>query len=237
MVLKLIKKLLSKENTMMADLEQKKQEVYLVWSKTERAGQIVQADDTKVDSKWLYFTDGTKVNKKLVNEYLLRTTSMAEAKSMSKTLGFEPVEMVGTTNGVVTPPPVVAETPMWQEPHMPGHRNPPPPPSKAEPVNNIMMAMLEKMSKKNTGSMTVEINLPSREVYDMLIDQMDVEADELKAQIVLLIESQIDNMKQKLNEQIQLFTNNYYNDGTNTTSTKQKNAQSDSETKRNSKTS
>lgn len=232
MVLKLIKKLLSKENTMMADLEQKKQEVYLVWSKTERAGQIVQADDTKVDSKWLYFTDGTKVNKKLVNEYLLRTTSMAEAKSMSKTLGFEPVEMVGTTNGVATPAPVVAETPMWQEPHVVQPAQP-----KAEPVNNIMMAMLEKMSKKNTGSMTVEINLPSREVYDMLIDQMDVEADELKAQIVLLIESQIDNMKQKLNEQIQLFTNNYYNDGTNTTSTKQKNAQSDSETKRNSKTS
>jgi hypothetical protein len=232
MVLKLIKKLLSKENTMMADLEQKKQEVYLVWSKTERAGQIVQADDTKVDGKWLYFTDGTKVNKKLVNEYLLRTTSMAEAKSMSKTLGFEPVEMVGTTNGVVTPAPVVAETPMWQEPHVVQPAQP-----KAEPVNNIMMAMLEKMSKKNTGSMTVEINLPSREVYDMLIDQMDVEADELKAQIVLLIESQIDNMKQKLNEQIQLFTNNYYNDGTNTTSTKQKNAQSDSETKRNSKTS
>jgi len=233
MVLKLIKKLLSKENTMMADLEQKKQEVYLVWSKTERAGQIVQADDTKVDGKWLYFTDGTKVNKKLVNEYLLRTTSMAEAKSMSKTLGFEPVEMVGTTNnGVATPAPVVAETPMWQEPHVVQPAQP-----KAEPVNNIMMAMLEKMSKKNTGSMTVEINLPSREVYDMLIDQMDVEADELKAQIVLLIESQIDNMKQKLNEQIQLFTNNYYNDGTNTTSTKQKNAQSDSETKRNSKTS
>jgi len=232
MVLKLIKKLLSKENTMMADLEQKKQEVYLVWSKTERAGQIVQADDTKVDGKWLYFTDGTKVNKKLVNEYLLRTTSMAEAKSMSKTLGFEPVEMVGTTNGVATPAPVVAETPMWQEPHVVQPAQP-----KAEPVNNIMMAMLEKMSKKNTGSMAVEINLPSREVYDMLIDQMDVEADELKAQIVLLIESQIDNMKQKLNEQIQLFTNNYYNDGTNTTSTKQKNAQSDSETKRNSKTS
>lgn len=232
MVLKLIKKLLSKENTMMADLEQKKQDVYLVWSKTERAGQIVQADDTKVDGKWLYFTDGTKVNKKLVNEYLLRTTSIEEAKSMSKTLGFEPMEMVGTTNGVTTPAPVVAETPMWQEPHMVQPAQP-----KAEPVNNIMMAMLEKMSKKNTGSMTVEINLPSREVYDMLIDQMDVEADELKAQIVLLIESQIDNMKQKLNEQIQLFTNNYYNDGTNTTSTKQKNAQSDSETKRNSKTS
>lgn len=233
MVLKLIKKLLSKENTMMADLEQKKQEVYLVWSKTERAGQIVQVDDTKVDGKWLYFTDGTKVNKKLVNEYLLRTTSMAEAKSMSKTLGFEPVEMVGPTNPTVeATTPIVAETPMWQEPHVVQKAQP-----KAEPVNNIMMAMLEKMSKKNTGSMTVEINLPSREVYDMLIDQMDVEADELKAQIVLLIESQIDNMKQKLNEQIQLFTNNYYNDGTNTTSTKQKNAQSDSETKRNSKTS
>ena len=231
MVLKLIKKLLSKENTMMANLEQKKQEVYLVWSKTERAGQIVQIDETVLDPKWTYFTDGSRINSSLINEFLLRTTSIKEARNMATTLGLNPMEMIDNTKTIS------GSTSTVQEPHMPGHRNPTPPPSKAEPVNNIMMAMLEKMSKKNTGSMTVEINLPSREVYDMLIDQMDVEADELKAQIVLLIESQIDNMKQKLNEQIQLFTNNYYNDGTNTTSTKQKNAQSDSETKRNSKTS
>lgn len=228
MVLKLIKKLLSKDKTMMADLEQKKQEIYLVWSKTERAGQIVQIDETKKDSKWIYFTDNTRVNSKLINEMLIRTFSLKEAKEASKVLGFEPIEMTsGTTNTGDSTTKIDAPVMIPTKQEQP----------KVEPANNIMMTMLEKMSKKNTASMPLEINLPSREVYDMLIDQMDVEADELKEHIVMLIESQIDNMKQKLNEQIQVFTNNYYKNGTDTTSTKQKNSQSDATSKRDAKNS
>lgn len=229
MVLKLIKRLLSKKTTMMAETEQKKPEIYHVWTKTERAGQIVQIDEEAPrDPQWVQFTDGTRINRKLMNEYLLTTTSLNEAKNTSKILGHETIESIGPKKEQQHPPlgaataensPVIAAQNIESQ-------------KQATTEVNVMMAMLQKMSAKNKAAMPVEVNLPSKEVYDMLIDQMDVEASELNEQIVLLIESQIDNMKQKLNEQIQLFTNNYYNGRTNTTSTKQKNASRNSETER-----
>lgn len=229
MVLKLIKRLLSKETTMMAETEQKKPEIYHVWTKTERAGQIVQIDEEAPrDPQWVQFTDGTRINRKLMNEYLLATTSLNEAKNTSKILGHETIESMGPKN-VQQHPPLGTAT---------AENSPVIAAQKVEPQKqvttevNVMMAMLQKMSAKNKAAMPVEVNLPSKEVYDMLIDQMDVESEELNGQIVLLIESQIDNMKQKLKEQIQLFTNNYYNGRTNTTSTKQKNASRNSETER-----
>jgi hypothetical protein len=229
MVLKLIKRLLSKETTMMAETEQKKPEIYHVWTKTERAGQIVQIDgDAPKDPQWVYFTDGTRINRTLMNEYLLTTTSLNEAKNTSKILGHESIESINPktkTKSEPTQQPVIDNRPPMAD-MATGE-------SKTVTTEvNVMMAMLQKMSAKNKAAMPVEVNLPSKEVYDMLIDQMDVEAEELNEQIVLLIESQIDNMKQKLNEQIQLFTNNYYNGRTNTTSTKQKNASRNSETER-----
>lgn len=230
MVLKLIKRLLSKETTMMAETEQKKPEIYHVWTKTERAGQIVQIDEEAPrDPQWVYFTDGTRINRTLMNEYLLTTTSLNEAKNTSKILGHETIESINPktkTKPEPTQQPVIDNRPPVADIAT----------SESKTVTaevNVMMAMLQKMSAKNKAAMPVEVNLPSKEVYDMLIDQMDVEAEELNEQIVLLIESQIDNMKQKLNEQIQLFTNNYYNGRTNTTSTKQKNASRNSETERN----
>lgn len=230
MVLKLIKRLLSKETTMMAETEQKKPEIYHVWTKTERAGQIVQIDgDAPKDPQWVYFTDGTRINRTLMNEYLLTTTSLNEAKNTSKILGHETIESINPktkTKAEPTQQPIIDNRPPVAD-MATGE-------SKTVTAEvNVMMAMLQKMSAKNKAAMPVEVNLPSKEVYDMLIDQMDVEAEELNEQIVLLIESQIDNMKQKLNEQIQLFTNNYYNGRTNTTSTKQKNASRNSETERN----
>lgn len=235
MVLKLIKRLLSKKTTMMAETEQKKPEIYHVWTKTERAGQIVQIDEKAPrDPQWAWFTDGTRINRKLMNEYLLTTTSLNEAKNTAKILGHETIESITPRNPQQHPP--VGAATAKNSPVIAAQNVEPQKQVTAEV--NVMTAMLQKMSAKNKAAMPVEVNLPSKEVYDMLIDQMDVEASELNEQIVLLIESQIDNMKQKLNEQIQLFTNNYYNGRTNaTTSTEQKNAKSNPETKRNAKNS
>lgn len=226
MVLKLIKRLLSKETTMMAETEQKKPEIYHVWTKTERAGQIVQIDENAPkDPQWVHFTDGTRINRKLMNEYLLTTTSLNEAKNTSKVLGHVAIESTPLTKPEPTEQPVIENRPPTVDMAAGESKT-------VTAEMNVMMAMLQKMSAKNKAAMPVEVNLPSKQVYDMLIDQMDVEAGELNEQIVLLIESQIDNMKQKLKEQIQLFTNNYYNGRTNTTSTKQKNAPRNSETER-----
>ena len=74
-----------------------------------------------------------------------------------------------------------------------------------------MLEMLKKMSKKNTAEMPVSVNMPSQAVYEMLRDEMDLTKKELHENISLLIESQIDNLRDQLKSQIDTFIKNYYN--------------------------
>ena len=67
-------------------------EVFYVWGKSERAGDIVQEDTTKPDAKWMNFTDGTRCNRELVDEYLLKTSSEQEAKNLA--ISFNPTANV-----------------------------------------------------------------------------------------------------------------------------------------------
>ncbi len=85
---------------------------------------------------------------------------------------------------------------------------------------NVMQEMLKKMSAKNKASMPVKINIPSKEIYALLKDQMDITKKDLNGQIGALVEDQIDNLREQLKEQIESFINNYYNGRTNNTSTK-----------------
>ena len=66
------------------------------------------------------------------------------------------------------------------------------------------------MSKKNKAEMPVQVNIPSSIVYEMLQDQMDLEAEDLNEQIGLLIENQINNLQDQLRSQIKSFITKYY---------------------------
>jgi hypothetical protein len=230
MILKKLTRLLSKtkmENTVQ---EQQKQ-LFYVWTKTERAGQIVSPILEQNDPKWLKFTDGTRVNKSLVKEYLLLAPTEKEANSMAQTLGLTAMNSFDSPNATTATEPITAPVVIKEEPKVEYKSEP-----KAE--INVMMEMLKKMSKKNTAAMTVNVNIPAVEVYEMLKDQMDVTAEDLNENIVALVESQINNLKEQLNEQITTFIINYYNNGTtNTTSPEQKTEKSDSTPKRNTKSS
>jgi hypothetical protein len=214
------------ENTVQ---EQQKQ-LFYVWTKTERAGQIVSPTLEQNDPKWMEFTDGTRINKSLIKEYLLLAPTEKEANSMAQTLGLTAVSKLNNT-GVNATEPITSPVIIKEEPKVEYKSEP-----KAE--INVMMEMLKKMSKKNTAAMTVNVNIPAVEVYEMLKDQMDVTAEDLNENIVALVESQINNLKEQLNEQITTFIINYYNNGTtNTTSPEQKTEKSDSTPKRNTKSS
>lgn len=171
-----------------------------IWTKTERAGDIVTEDLDKADRKWLYFTDGTRINKSILNEYTLRATSMEEAKRIAEPLGLDYIERSASatkTNNQVKTTVVADETVKHNvEEH------------------NVMLEMLKKMSKKNTAEMPVSVNIPSQVVYSMLRDEMDLTKKELHENISLLIESQIDNLRDQLKSQIDTFIKNYYNVGT-----------------------
>ena len=74
-----------------------------------------------------------------------------------------------------------------------------------------MLEMLRKMSTKNKADMPVSVNIPSKEVYDLLKDQMDTTKKELNSQIGELVESQIDNLREQLKEQIEVMAQYKYN--------------------------
>ena len=63
--------------------EEKTANIY-VWQKSERIGKIVVEKETK--DGWLYFTDGSRINPKLVGEFLSQTTSMEDAEGIAKIL-------------------------------------------------------------------------------------------------------------------------------------------------------
>ena len=165
--------------------EQVKPKIY-VWAKTERAGDIVTVKGTQ--GQFTTFTDGTKCTTSLIGEMLMEAKDEQNAKNISRDFG-----------AVITEPqrnlaPVV-ETKTTQ------------------PTGeiNVMLEMLKKISAKNTISMPLELNVPSKEVYDLFRDQMDITKEELNTQISALVLSQIDNLQEQLKPQAQEFIKTYYN--------------------------
>lgn len=187
---------------MSTQTKDKKDEIWYVWTKSERAGEIVQPIDEQNDPKWFKFTDGTHINRSLTKEFLMPAKSEREAAKYASDLGL-PVNVKSSNK-----PEEKSNQGDQNHTNTDKEAN-----NKSESEVNVMMEMLKKMSRKNKAAMPVEVNIPSRDVYHMLQDQMDLEQSELNEQIGLLVESQIDSLREQLKEQIVTFISNYYEQG------------------------
>lgn len=186
----------------------KKKEIWYVWIKSERIGDIVQPLDEQNDPMWYKFTDGTQINKSLIHEFLMQANSEREAVTYAKDLGLVAnVKKQKNISNFQTPQTSVNNT---IQPVEINKRRITDGKSSPDKEVNVMMEMLKKISKKNQAEMPVLINIPAKEVYQMLKDQMDLQSDELNEQISMLVESQIDNLREQLKEQIETFIFNYY---------------------------
>lgn len=177
-----------------------------VWGKTEKAGKIVTEDKDKSDAKFMAFDDGSRCARNLLSEMLLRARNQEDANNLA--LGFNPAANVSNNDKNVDHQEALDTASKKGSTEF------------QEPVSsevNVMMEMLRKMSAKNHASMPVKVNIPSNDVYDLFKDQMDITKKDLNSQIGLLVESQIDNLREQLKEQIESFIKNYYN-GTTTKS-------------------
>jgi hypothetical protein len=191
------------KNKIMSNKQKIEGRQFYVWIKSERIGQIVEVAETQTDPKWLKFTDGTQCNTTLVNEFLMPASSEDQANLIAKDFGGI-TTFIDPANATPVRPRRDAE---------PSNATPVRPRRDAEPNAevNVMQEMLKKMSAKNKADMPVQINIPSKEIYALLKDQMDITKKDLNSQIVALVESQIDNLRDSLKEQIESFINNYYN--------------------------
>jgi hypothetical protein len=186
---------------------------FYVWIKSERIGQIVEVAEVQDDAAWLKFTDGTQCNSEITNEYLLPASSEDQANMIAKDFG-------GITT--FTNQQIEDATPVRPRRDLePVDATPVRP--RRDPVSdevNVMREMLRKMSTKNKADMPIKINIPSKEIYALLKDQMDITKKDLNSQIIALVEDQIDNQRDILKEQVESFINNYYNGRTSTTNSR-----------------
>jgi hypothetical protein len=193
---------------------------FYVWIKSERIGQIVEVDNTKpVEKGWVEFTDGTRCNSTLISEFLLPASSEDQANLIAKDFGGITTYINPQDATPVRPrrDPIEDATPVRPRRDI----------EDATPVRprrdienqevNVMREMLKKMSVKNKADLPIQVNIPSKEIYALLKDQMDITKKDLNGQISALVEDQIDNLRTELKEQIESFINNYYNGRTNTT--------------------
>ena len=184
--------------------EEKTANIY-VWQKSERIGKIVVEKETK--DGWLYFTDGSRINPKLVGEFLSQTTSMEDAEGIAKILSpVAGVAQAGTERG----------------PGVMVHENKPKKQIEIitetkkvdsnikDPEDSIVVGILEKLSKKNKTNfdISVGVNIPGKTIFKAL--QMDMEEEELKEGLVKLVKKQINNLEQQLNKEVETFIQNQY---------------------------
>lgn len=170
-----------------------------VWQKSERLGKIVVEKELK--DGWLYFTDGSRINPKLVNEFLSRAENMQEAEEIAKILlpasGIVPAyqEPKVKKNEVNTT--AVNDTPV----------------SVAEKVDTgtgIVTGIIDKLSKKKKTyfSVKVGVNIPGKTVYSALKDDLDEE--ELIQGLDQHVENQINNIIEDIKNQVKTqITKNY----------------------------
>ena len=75
--------------------------------------------------------------------------------------------------------------------------------------------LINKLSKKNVEPFEAKINLniPNKKVFDMLIDNADEDREELIKTIAKVAVSQIEinKLQEYLTEEVSIFINNYYN--------------------------
>ena len=85
-----------------------------------------------------------------------------------------------------------------------------------EPKESPIEQLINKLSKKNVEPFETKINLniPNKKVFDMLIDNADEDREELIKTIAKVAVSQIEihKLQEYLTEEVSIFINNYYND-------------------------
>lgn len=165
--------------------EQVDSKIY-VWTKSERAGKIVIEDSTR--DGWLYFTDGSRINPDLVNEYLQICETMDIAEETSSILGVSVAKPQKST----PPPSKDVETEEMEENSKQVHVT----------GSSIITGIVSKLSKKKKTNFDIKIgvNVPGKTVFNALKEELGEE--ELLEGLEQHIENQINNIIEDIKNQV-----------------------------------
>tara|TARA_B110000977_G_C11065103_1_gene487513 strand:+ start:503 stop:1021 length:519 start_codon:yes stop_codon:yes gene_type:complete len=157
------------------------------WKKGDNFGKVVEVESK--DSEFTYFKNGSKIFTNVLPEFLELVTAEG--------LPFPGAESVNLTTTPNKSPVKEIE-------------------KKVEVKESIspLGQLIKTLSAKNVESfqLSVGINLPKKEIFDMLVENSEEEKDQILEEISKSAVSQIEinNLQEFLNEQITEFVTNYY---------------------------
>jgi hypothetical protein len=191
-----------KNRTMTEQVEEQVDSKIYVWTKSERAGKIVVEDSTR--DGWLYFTDGSRINPKLVNEFLQLCENMDEAEENSSILSAsatEPqkptsppsqmIKEVESPNKISRQVHVTGDNPQYVNEE-----------ETAASSSSIISSIVSKLSKKKKTNFEIKIgvNVPGKTVFNALKEELGEE--ELLEGLDYHVENQINNIIEDIKNQV-----------------------------------
>lgn len=185
-----LKKQYNHKNTLKMELVKDDVKKYQ-WKSGDNFGKIVEVES--VDEEFTNFTDGSRIFNNVLPEFLEEVVDgvIPFPGADQLTAISQGIDLKVTSNNS-TPAPV-----------------------KVEPKESPLEQLINKLSKKNVEPFETKINLniPNKKVFDMLIDNADEDREELIKTIAKVAVSQIeiDKLQEYLTEEVSTFINNYYN--------------------------
>ena len=161
------------------------------WKAGDNFGKIVEVES--VDGEFTNFTDGSRIFNEVLPEFL--------EQIIDDVIPFPGADQLsGISQGLnVTKNETPTSTPI----------------APAQPKESPLEQLINKLSKKNVEPFEAKINLniPNKKVFEMLIDNADEDREELIKTIAKVAVSQIeiDKLQEYLTEEVSTFINNYYN--------------------------
>jgi hypothetical protein len=189
----------SKNRTMAEQVEKQVDSKIYVWTKSERAGKIVVEDSTR--DGWLYFTDGSRINPKLVNEFLqlCETMDVAEENSsiLSQSINRTPITSAKDEVVVVNNSKEVEVIRSAHDPSYVAEEE-----TAAASSSSIISSIVSKLSKKKKTNFEIKIgvNVPGKTVFNALKEELGEE--ELLEGLDYHVENQINNIIEDIKNQV-----------------------------------
>jgi hypothetical protein len=157
------------------------------WRSGDNFGKIVEVES--VDGEFTNFTDGSRIFNNVLPEFL--------EEIIDGVIPFPGVDQLSSVAPIVNVTPNVQEV------------------TPTKPKESPLEQLINKLSKKNVEPFEAKINLniPNKKVFDMLIDNADEDREDLIKTIAKVAVSQIeiDKLQEYLTEEVSIFINNYYN--------------------------
>lgn len=174
------------ENTQIMELVKEDVRKYQ-WKAGDNFGKIVEVESN--DGEFTNFTDGSKIFNEVLPEFL--------EEIIDGVIPFPGADQMSSIAQGIN----VTEN----NPHV----------AYIEPKESPLEQLINKLSKKNVEPFEAKINLniPNKKVFDMLIDNADEDREELIKTIAKVAVSQIEihKLQEYLTEEVSIFINNYYN--------------------------